>query len=192
MSGSRCQQISSADLTDYAAGALPDAEATAIEEHLFSCAECGARAAELDALVRALEPAARLAEVEGFVTDALLNRLSRDGVRVRTFALEPGAVVHCAVWEGDELMALRLSADFGSATEFTLSQRAAGAEVSRVTGHVAAAVHGEVIFATPAAMVRRLPAVELELVLTAHESGEERVAGRYTLVHEGSLRRELP
>ena len=46
-----CERIALADLTDYAAGELPEAEAAALEEHLFSCAECSARAAEVDALV---------------------------------------------------------------------------------------------------------------------------------------------
>src|SRR5688500_12441451 len=103
-----CERIAVADLTDYAAGELSDAEAAAIEEHLFSCADCGARAAEFDALVRAIRPAVRSAEVGGFVTDAVLNRLAREGVRVRTYTLSPGAIVPCAVWDDDEVMVLRL------------------------------------------------------------------------------------
>jgi anti-sigma factor RsiW len=184
-----CERITLADLTDYAAGELPEADATAIEEHLFSCAGCSARAAELDALVRAIRPAVRSAEVGGFVTDAVLNRLAREGVRVRTYALSPGAVVPCAVWEDDELMALRLRGDFGDAGEFTLSQRIAGNEVIRATGQVAATSHGEIIYAIPAAWVRQLPVVEVEVVLSAHEGDEERPVGSYTLVHGGSLHR---
>jgi anti-sigma factor RsiW len=183
-----CGRIAPAELTDYAAGELPDAEAAAIEEHLFSCADCGARAAEFDALVRAIRPAVRSAAVGGFVTDAVLNRLARDGVRVRTFALSPGAIVPCAVWDDDELMALRLRGDFGDATEFTLSQRVAGTDVSRTTGHVATS-QGEIILAVPAADIRQLPVVEVEVLLTAHEGGEERPIGRYTLVHGGLLHR---
>lgn len=184
-----CERIALADLTDYAAGELPDAEAAAIEDHLFACADCGARAAEFDALLRALRPAIRSAEVGGFVTDAVLNRLAREGVRVRTFALSPGAVVPCAVWDDDELMALRLRGDFGGAREFTLSQRVAGTEVIRVTGQVTASSHGELIHVVPAAWVRQLPAVEVEVRLTAHEGGHERSIGSYTLVHGGSLHR---
>ena len=184
-----CKQISPADLIDYAAGELPESEAAAIEEHLFSCAGCAARAAELDTLVLALRPALRSAEVGGFVTDAVLNRLARDGVRVRSYALSPGAVVPCAVWEDDELMALRLRADFGGASEFTLSQRVAGAEVVRVTGQVAASSQDELIFALSAAWVRELPVVEVELLLTAHEGDEERTVAGYTLVHGGSFHR---
>jgi hypothetical protein len=184
-----CDRIPLAALADYAARDLLDGEAAAIEEHLFLCADCGARAAEFDALVRAIPAAVRSAEVGGFVTDAVLNRLAREGVRVRTFALSPGAIVPCAVWEADELMVLRLRGDFGAASEFTLSQRVAGAEVSRATGQVSPGLHGEIIYAAPAAWVRQLPAVEVEVLLTAPEGGTDRPVGSYTLVHGGLLHR---
>ena len=184
-----CKRIALADLTDYVGGELAEAEAAAIEEHLFSCADCGARAAEFDALVRALRPAMRSAEVGGFVTDAVLNRLARDGVRVRTYALSPAAIIPCAVWDDDEVMALRLRGDFAGASEFTLSQRVAGREVSRATGHVAASSHGEVIYAEPATLVRELPVVEVEVLLTAHERGQDRPVASYTLIHGGLLHR---
>ena len=187
MKAPACERITLADLTDYAAGDLPEPEAAAIEEHLFSCADCGTRAAEFDALARAIRPAVRSSEVGGFVTDAVLNRLAREGMRVRTFALSPGAIVPCAVWDDDELMALRLRADFSGADEVTLSQRVAGAEGSRATGQVVPS--GEIIYLLPAAWVRQLPVVEVEIVLTAREDGEDRPVGSYTLVHGGSLHR---
>jgi anti-sigma factor RsiW len=189
MNAPGCHRIALAELTDYAARDLPEAEAAAFEEHLFSCADCAARAAEFDALIGAIRPAVRSAEVGGFVTDEVLNRLAREGVRMRTFTLAPGAVVPCAVWDDDELMALRLRADFGSAGEFTMSQRVGGNEVVRATGQIAVGTHGEIIYAMPAAWVRQLPVVEVEVLLTAHENGEERTVGSYTLVHGGSLHR---
>lgn len=184
-----CERLARADLIDYAAGELPDAEAAALEEHLFSCADCGARAADLDGLVRAIRPAVQSASLSGFVTDAILNRLAREGLRVRTFSLSPGDIVPCAVWDDDELMALRLRGNFGGATEFTLSQRVGGTEVNRATGQVIPGSPGELIYAQPAASIRALPAVEMELILTAHEGAQERLVGSYTLVHGGSLRR---
>jgi anti-sigma factor RsiW len=184
-----CERIGLADLTDYAAGELPAVEAAALEDHLFSCAGCGALAAEFAALVQATRAAVRSSQVGGFVTDAVLNRLARDGVRVRSFALSPGAVVPCAVWDEDELMALRLRGDFGGAHEFTLTQRIAGNEVSRATGQFAASSHGEIIHVVPAAWIRQLPVVEIEVVLTARDDREERAVGSYTLVHGGSLQR---
>jgi Putative zinc-finger len=189
MTAPGCDRIALADLTDYAAGELPEAEAAAIEEHLFSCADCASRAAELERLVNAIGPAVRSAEIGGFVTDDVLNRLARDGVRLRTYALSPGAVVPCAVWDDDELMVLRLRGDFGDASEFTLSQRISGNEVVRTTGQVATTSQGELVYVQPASGIRELPVVEVEVVLTAHDAGEERSIGRYTLVHGGSLHR---
>ena len=184
-----CERLTLADLSDYAAGELPEPDAEAIEDHLFSCAGCAARAAEFDALVRAIRPAVRSAGVGGFATDAILNRLAREGVRMRTFTLSPGARVPCAVWEDDELMALRLRGDFSAAGEITVSRRVAGTEVSRTTGPVAAGSHGEVIYVEPAAWIRELPVAEVEIVLTAGEGAEERPIGSYTLVHGGFLHR---
>jgi len=184
-----CDRITLDDLTDYAAGELAAAEAAALEEHLFSCADCSARAAELDALVGAIPPAIRSAAVGGFITDTVLNRLAREGVRVRSFVLSPGATVPCAVWEEDELMALRLRGDFGGAREVTMSQRVGGTEVIHATSEVVAGSPDEVIYAIPAAWVRQLPVVHVDVRLTAREGGGERTIGSYTLAHEGSLHR---
>ena len=186
MSAPTCERIALEHLTDYAAGELPDAEAAAIEEHLFSCPTCAERAAEFETLVRAIPPAVRSADVAGFVTDAVLNQLSREGVRMRTFSLSPDAIVPCAVWEGDEVMVLRLQADFGGAAEVTMSQSVGGREMIRATSEVAA-TQSEIIYAQPAALVRHLPVVEVDLVLTAHEHGAERPIATYTLLHGGSF-----
>ena len=188
MTAQSCRRLALADLTDYAAGELAGAEAAAVEDHLFSCPDCGARAAEFDGLASAIRAAVRSAQVGGFVTDAVLNRLAREGVRVRSFVLAPGAIVPCAVWDDDELMALRLRGDFGGAAEVTLSQRIAGSEVSRTTGEVSAA-GGEIIYTLSAASIRALPVVDIEVLLSARENGEERTIGSYTLVHGGSLQR---
>ena len=189
MTAPECDRYGLAELTDYAAGDLGEVEAAAVEAHLFTCADCGARAAELDAVVRAIPSAVRSADVAGFVTDAVLNQLAREGVRVRTFALSPGAVVPCAVWEDDELMALRLRGDFGGATEFTLVERAADTELVRVTGEVTPSSYGEIIYAMPAESIRHLPVVDVDILLTTVDGGTHRTVGRYTLVHGGSLHR---
>jgi len=189
MTNSGCDRIALTDLTDYVAGELSDADAVAIEEHLFSCIDCAGRAAELDVLLRAIPTAVRSADAGGLVTDDILNRLARDGVRVRTFALSPGAIVACAVWEDDEVMVLRLRADLAGVSEVTMSQRIGGDEVLRSTGPIAAGSHDEMIYALSAAWVRQLPVVNVEILLTAHESGDERRIASYTLVHEGALER---
>lgn len=192
MTAPGCERIGLADLTDYAAGELSASEAATLEEHLFSCPACAGRAAEVEALARAIGPAFRSAAVGGFVTDDILNRLAREGVRLRTYTMTPGATVPCAVWEDDELMVLRLRGDFGGACEVTLSRRVGGAEVSRATGQVAPGARGEVLYAEPASGVRHLPIVDVELLLTVHEGGQDRPVGNYTLAHGGALHREPP
>ena len=189
MTTTGCERLTLAALTDYAAREVSQAESAAIEEHLFSCADCAARAAELEAIVHAIAPAMRSAEVGGFATDALLNRLARQGVRLRTYALSPGSVVPCAVWDGDELMALRLRCDPGGAREVTITQHVGGSEVVRSTGQIGAGSPSEVIFTQSAAWVRQLPAAEVEVRLSVREGGGERAIASYTLVHGGSLHR---
>jgi hypothetical protein len=186
MTSPPCGQATFEALTSYVTGDLPEAQASALEDHLFSCADCARRAVELDALVRAIRTAFRSAEVGGFVTDEILNRLARDGARLRTFVLSPGAVVPCAVWEGDELMVLRLRGDLGDATSVALSQRVGGTEVSRATSE-GVNWQGEIIFAAPASAIRNLPVVDIELQLTAVSGSEERRIGSYTLAHGGIM-----
>ena len=157
MTAERCQQITIEHFADYTAGELTEAEAAKLQEHLFACAECGDRAAEFEALIRAIPSAVRSADVTGFVTDDVLNRLAREGVHVRTFVLTPGAVVPCAVWEDDEVMVLRLRGDLGGASEVTMSQRVGGDEVLRASGHVAAGARDEVIYTLSAAWFVSFP-----------------------------------
>ena len=59
----------------------------------------------------------------------------------------------------------------------------------RVTGQVAPSSYGEVIYTMPAESIRHLPVVNVEMLLTAVDAGEEREVGSYTLVHGGSLQR---
>lgn len=53
----------------------------------------------------------------------------------------------------------------------------------------AAGAHGEIIYVEPAAWVRKLPIVEVEILLTAHDGAQDRSITRYTLSHGGSLHR---
>jgi hypothetical protein len=189
MNAARCDRITFADLSDYAAGELPEAGSAGLEDHLFSCADCGTRAGEFHGLVRGIGSAVLSASVGGFLTDAVLNRLSRDGVRVRTYSVSSGAVVPCAVWDDDELLVLRMRGDLGQTGEFTLTQRLDGIELVRVTGQSGGDPHADIVYALPAAVVRQLPAGEIEVVLTAHEGDQERAISSYTLVHGGFLHR---
>jgi hypothetical protein len=70
-----------------------------------------------------------------------------------------------------------------------LQRVAGGDELIFATGQVSASPHGEIIYVLPAALIRQLPEVQVDVRLTATGEGKERPIGSYTLVHEGSLRR---
>ena len=46
----------------------------------------------------------------------LLNQFARDGVRVRSYAIDAGGSVQCAVWEDDQVLVTRLRGDFRGVT----------------------------------------------------------------------------
>lgn len=171
------------ELIDYAARAHE--LAPEVESHLFECAACGELAAEVDALIGGIRAAFRSAEVGGFVTDALLNQLNSDGVRVRTYTLAPGASVACAVWSGDELMAVRFRGDFASTRGITLRQRIAGTDIMQAAFELAPG-QSEVIQTISASRVRQLPAVDIEVDITGDDG---RVRATYVLRHQGSYAR---
>lgn len=184
----KCERITWPDLTDYAAGDLPPSDVEPFEAHLFTCPDCGARAAQFEALVQAIGSTARAGAVGGLVTDAVLNRLARDGVRLRTYALSPGDAVPCAVWDDDDLLALRLRGNFAGVREVAVSQHVGGTAIGRVIGFVPDAA-GEVILATPASWIRELPVVEVDIHLSAIDEHGERPIASYRLLHGGSLQR---
>ena len=188
MTTPRCERLSLDELTDYAAGELPDADAAAVEAHLFSCADCAARAAEFDGLATAIADTARAAGIGGLLTDDVLNQLARDGLRVRSYSLSPGDVVACAVWDDDEVMALRLRADFTGVTTVRVTRRAGDQDVGDLRGDIPHGVN-EIIVVDPAALIREVPAGRVALTLSACEGDGERILGTYTLLHEGRLGR---
>ncbi len=75
------------DIVDYWTGDLPRTTTEAIEEHMFTCAECAHQLAEGEALARGIAAVVREGRFHAIVTDAFLNRLAQDGVRIRMYAV---------------------------------------------------------------------------------------------------------
>jgi hypothetical protein len=195
MTDRRCAYSESEALANYLAGDLASDEEAAFEAHLFSCETCARRLEELQQLGAGIREAARAAQVGGLVTDDVLNRWARDGVRVRTYALSPGAIVPCAVWAGDDVLVVRLRGDFDGLSTVTVARRVSSGEAagdpSEVTGHIPdvpiAGPHAEILFATPAAALRALPSVDVELTVRDGSPDGGRTIGTYTLRHTASL-----
>jgi len=169
---------------DYWTGAVPLEESAAIEEHLFSCAECSTRLEAVTSLGAGVAALARQGRITGIISRSLLNRLQRDGVRVRQYTLDPGETVPCAAFAGDDVIVTSLNANLAGVRAVSLSVRGAGGtpigEIDDVP--VSASAQG-VMWATPGAIVRAMPS---QLVhLTLRSADDAAILGEYVLDHSG-------
>ena len=184
----KCQaRIPDAALLDYWARDLADGDETErVEEHLFACADCSSRLHQLAALGTGLATLVRQGRVSGIVSRALLNRMQRDGMHVRLYSLVPGETVPCAVFPGDELVVAALRADFSGVAAVTLSVTGPGdSPKGEIDDVPVSGPAGEVLWATPAAIVRQMPSMRLQLTL-ASAGAPHAELGRYVLEHSAS------
>jgi len=184
----RCQApIPDGTLLDYWAGDLAVGDETdRIEEHLFACGDCSARLHRLTALGPGLATLVRQGRISGVVSRALLNRMQRDGIHVRMYSLEPGETVPCAVFPGDDLVVAALRADFSGVDAVTLSVTwPADSPSGKIDDVPVSGPDAEVLWATPAAVVRQMPSMRLQLTL-ASAGATCAELGRYVLDHSAS------
>lgn len=174
-------------LLDYWTRDLADEGATdRVEEHLFACGDCSARLHSLATLRTGLATLVRQGRVAGIVSRGLLNRMQRDGVHVRMYSLLPGETVPCGVFPGDDLVVVAMAADFSGAEAVTLSVTGPGdSPMSEIDNLPVSGLDREVLWATPASVVRQLPSMRLQLTLAS--AGATRTElGRYMLEHSAS------
>jgi hypothetical protein len=180
------------DLADYWASDAPPAEIERIEAHVFECAGCARLLSEAERLHAAIGALAQSGSVQAFVTDALLNRLARDGVRVRSYALGPGETIRCAIWSDDDVLVTRLRADFTGVTSVDAELRLeTGEQWSQTTDVPVSEGATELVMALPASVVRNAPNALIRLTLRGSAgSGKEHVLAEYGFDHEGTLERD--
>jgi hypothetical protein len=180
--------LSIGELSDYwTADAAPE-QIERIEAHVFACAACTELLAEADLLRRSIGSVARAGGFQAFVTDSLLNQLSRDGVRVRTYVMNAGGSVQCTVWDDDDILVTRLRADFGGVSTVDAVMRLdTGEEWGRASDVPVPEGGGELIMALPAALVRHAPDGPMRLTLRASSTSQDAPAlAEYTFDHRGA------
>jgi Putative zinc-finger len=179
-----------ADVVDYWAGELTRAEADRIEEHVFVCDACARELADGEVLARSIGAVARDGRLQSVVTEAILNRLAADGVRIRMFTLEGSGIVPCAVWAGDDLIVSRIRADFADAESVTIVTRLpSGEEVARLADIPVRPGQREILNTYSAAHLRQLPATRVSVSVIARIGSDEQMLAEYTLEHGGSFER---
>ena len=180
--------LSSAEIFEYWAGELNPRDEERIENHVFTCTRCAAALAEGEALARGLRTLVRSGTFHSLVSESVLNRLARDGARIRTYSLRPGDVVPCAVWADDEVVVTRLRGDFSGVEAVSVAATLAnGQELSRSDDVPLRPGQDELIDAISAEWLRQLPATTVRLRVTAGHGSEERLLGEYTLAHAGPV-----
>jgi hypothetical protein len=188
MTDDRRSCLSFGELADYWTSDIAPAEAERIEAHVFECASCARLLAESERLRSGIAALARGGGFQAFVTDGLLNQLARDGVRVRSYTLDPGESIKCSAWAEDEVLVARLRADFTGATAVDVEMRfETGEEWGRSTDVPVQEGATELVMALPAAMVRSAPLGPMRLTLRAASgSPTADVIAEYVFNHEGA------
>jgi hypothetical protein len=177
-------------LVDYWAGDLTPADEDRIETHTFACTACARELAAAGGLAGGIAAAAREGRLHGVITDAILNRLAADGLRIRMFTLDGPGVVPCAVWAGDDLVVSRLRADFSGVDAVTIvTRQASGEEISRLADIPIQPGQREILNAFSAAHLRALPATRVHVRVMARAAGADRTLAEYTLEHGGAFDR---
>jgi hypothetical protein len=185
-----CEGQSSAELLDYWVGDLEQESANAVEAHVFECADCAARLADIAMLANGIADAVRGSRLHSVITHAVLNKLSRDGLRIRTYTPEAGRIMPCAVWPEDDLVVTQLKGDFTGYDELTLVLEAdQHGELNRETDIPLVSGGHEILTAVSAAQLRQLPCMRLRMIVSGKRGGREEVVAAYGLEHAGAMGR---
>jgi hypothetical protein len=181
--------IDSAVLADYWLALLAPPEEEAVEEHLLSCDQCGARLREVVALADGVGQLAREGCLRMIVSDTYLKRAAEKGLRVREYALPPGGSVQCTVTAEDDFLIGRLAADLSGAKQIDLSIcNASGIEQFRLPDIPVPPGGASVILHESSTIMKEAPSSTMIARLIAHdETGSERLLGEYTFNHTRTM-----
>jgi hypothetical protein len=169
-------------LADYWANDLPDVEVSEIEAHLFSCAGCSGRLEAAASVAGGVVALARQGRISGIISRALLNRLQRDGVRIRQYTLHPGETVPCAAFPDDDVIVTAMNADLTGRRTVSLTVTGPGGmPLGTLEDVPVSRSSGGVLWANPGALVRSMPSQQLRLTLRSGDGTE--VIAEYVLDH---------
>ena len=168
---------------DWWAGELPPAGRRQLEEHLLSCDACSTRARAWGAVAEGVLGLLAEGDLPAAVLPSVVERLRRDGRRLREYRVAPGGGVHCTVGPDDDVVLARLAADLGGVTRVDLVSRVDDGPENRVADLPFDPSAGEVILAPSADDLRARPRHVERLRLLAVSSDGERLLGEYIFDH---------
>ena len=180
--------IEPAVLADYWLAELPPSEESALEEHLMGCETCSRELEQIVALTAGIRTLARQGALKMVLTQEFLDRVAREGLRVRQYAPTPGGSVQCTVTSQDDFLVSRLVADLRNIERLDLVLcDAAGTERQRFADiPFRSAADASVFLNYPVSIARQEPAYTLIMKLLAVSPEGERLIGEYTFNHSPS------
>jgi len=179
-----CERPLSEDvLLAWWAGDLRPREEEDLEAHLFSCTECAQRGHEVPAIGDGVQALVREGEVSTALLPVVVERLERDGLRIREYRLQPGGSIQCTVSPEDDVILSRLGADLDGVSRLDLTLRVDDGPEQRLADLPFDAAANELIFAPSADWLRGLPAHVQRARLLAVGPDGETLLGEYAFHH---------
>lgn len=176
--------IGFAALADYWLGELAGKPAEALEEHLFACGHCAARLEELARLGAGVRGAFRSGSVRAVVSAPFVEKMRREGVRLREYRVSPGESVACTIAAADDFVVSRLSADLSGVRRLDLFEDIDDGKVRLAAYDVPFdPAAGEVLVVPPPAALKKMPAHVARVRLVAVDEAGSRTLGEYTFNH---------
>jgi hypothetical protein len=176
--------IPPATLLEYWLGELDEAREGALDEHLLGCGHCSANLQRLVDIAGEVRAAVRAGAVCTAVTDAFVQRLAAQGLRLREYRAPHNGSVYCTVAPEDDLLITRLDAPLAGVERLDVERLGGeGAVLERLHDVPFDAAAGEVVLTPRMDYVRALPASTVRYRLLAVAPSGERLVGEYSFHH---------
>ena len=173
-----------ATLLEYWLGELDAAREAQLDEHLLGCGHCSANLQGLVDLGGEVRAAVRAGAVHAVLTDAFVQRLAAQGLRLREYRVPHNGSVHCTVAPDDDLLITRLDAPLAGIERLDVESAGGGdAGFERLRDVPFDAAAGEVVLTSRMKQIRALPASTVRMRLLAVAPSGERLVGEYTFHH---------
>lgn len=174
-------------LADFLLGELEPAIARSVEEHLFECPDCARRLAEIERIGRSVAAAVRGAAVGAVVSQAFVDRATRDGLSHREYRLRAGETVACSAGPED-LVVVRLVTGVGDVGGLEMEVRFEDLDHGQAVALPARDVvadreRGEVVLVLPGEVVRSYPRSTWTMSLRGESPDGIRDLGTFVMDH---------
>ena len=179
------QPVPVATLLAYWLEELDEAQEGAVDEHLLGCDHCSASLQTLVDIAGEIRAAVRGGEVRAVLTDAFIDKLAAQNVRLREYRLEHNGSVNCTVAPEDEVLVTRLRAPLAGIERLDVDfLDANGQRIRRLHDIPFDPAAGEVVITQQIQAVRAMPATTVRYRLYDMSSPtDERLVSEYALHH---------